>query len=142
VNAKGIDFLVFLFASTTLTACASVVHGTTQVIQITSEPAGANAVVLPTGTTVTTPATVTLQRKKVYTVLFSSEGFEPTTVYVNKVHSDATYGNLILGGSVGLATDYSNGAAWNLAPDPVHAQLVPLSAHGEKTGPTPNETAE
>src|SRR5262245_6407794 len=71
--------LMVALGSTLLCSCATMVNGTTQSTAITSDPAGATAVLLPAGKTVTTPATVMLERGKVHTVLFSLEGFEPRT---------------------------------------------------------------
>ncbi len=125
--------LAVALGSTLLSACATMVNGTTQSTDITSDPPGATAVVLPANKTVTTPATVILERSKVHTVLFSREGFKPMTIYVNRAPSDAVLGNLIVGGMIGMATDYSNGSAWNLVPNPVHATLEPLSPPAETT---------
>ena len=108
--------------------CATVVHGTTQTMDITSTPPGATATILPEGSSVTTPAKVELARKQVHTVLFKLEGYEPETVYVNKKVSAVTGGNLLLGGMVGAARDAQNGAAWDLDPNPVHAEMKPAKA--------------
>ncbi len=145
-HARVAAVLAAILPAMMTSGCATVLHGTTQSTQITSDPPGATAILLPTGKTLTTPATVTLARKNVYTVLFSLEGYEPMTIYVNKVHSDATVGNVLVGGLVGITTDYSNGAAWNLHPNPVHARLVPLAAHEQVVEhapePVPSESAQ
>lgn len=106
--------------------CATVLHGTTQRLTVTSNPPGATAVVLPQNVTLTTPSAITLERKKVYTVVFEAPGYERTTVYVNRQMSDAANGNALVGGLVGLETDFQNGAAFVLTPDPVHAEMTPV----------------
>jgi hypothetical protein len=134
----GLPLCVLLFLLGPLTGCATVINGTTQNVEITSNPPGATAVVLPQNVAVTTPASISLERNKVVTVLFDSPGYEQKTVYVNKQFSTAVNGNVILGGVTGAVTDIANGAAFVLVPDPVHADMTPIddgrselsSAHG------------
>ena len=39
--------------------------------------------------------------------------------------SPATYGNLLVGGLIGISTDNENGAAFELIPDPLEVTLDP-----------------
>ena len=43
--------------------CATIINGPTQTVEITSDPAGARAVVLPSGVELVTPGKVDLERK-------------------------------------------------------------------------------
>ncbi len=60
------------------TGCATIVKGTTQRVQINSEPTGATARV--GGKTVTTPASVLLKSADLYTVVVSKEGYHTEKV--------------------------------------------------------------
>lgn len=121
---------VTMFALLT-SGCATAINGTTQKVDITSNPPGASALLLPQGTTVTTPARVELSRKKVYTVIFSREGYRTQCGYLDKQISPVLSGNLLVGGLVGIATDADSGAAWDLIPNPLHAELAPLAVPHE-----------
>jgi hypothetical protein len=109
-----------------VTGCASVINGPKQTLEITSNPPGATALVLPQNTSLTTPAVIEVGRKRVLTVLFDAPGYEQKTVYVNKQISGAAHGNVLLGGAIGIATDLENGSAFVLTPDPVHAEMTPI----------------
>ena len=105
------------------TGCATVIHGTKQKIHVTSEPPGATVTVLPEKVTFVTPFEVELARKKSHTLLFELACHAPAAGYVDRRFSYATYGNLVLGGFLGISADIGNGAAWKLLPDPLHATL-------------------
>jgi hypothetical protein len=132
------QFLVPLLVLAPLGGCATVINGTTQNVEITSSPPGATAVVLPQNVVVTTPASISLERNKVCTIVFDSPGYEQKTMYVNKQLSTVTNGNVILGGAVGIATDLANGAAFVLVPDPVHAEMTPIDQGLSRAAPSPD----
>jgi hypothetical protein len=133
---------IVAFSLAPLVGCATVINGPTQNVEITSNPSGAKAVVLPHNVVVTTPASVSLDRTKVCTVLFDSPGYEQKTVYVNRQLSTVVNGNAILGGAVGMATDLANGSAFVLTPDPVHADMTPIDgALSQSTSPPATESA-
>lgn len=106
-----------------VSGCASILHGTTQTVDITSRPPGATARVLPGNTIVTTPGSLELARKHVHTVRFELPGYCRETAYVDRMVSSALLGNLIIGGMIGASIDTSNGAAFFLTPDPVDVTL-------------------
>jgi hypothetical protein len=118
-----------LFVAFGASGCATVLHGTTQKVSITSRPSGAAGLIEPTGIRIVTPAQVELRRKQNYTVHFELSGYKPQNAYLCRVFSPATHGNLLLGGLIGLSTDMGNGAAWELAPDPLEATLEPDPQH-------------
>lgn len=122
LRAVGVALVV------TLSGCASVIHGTWQTVEITSQPSGATARVLPGDTIVTTPASVELPRKQVHTVRVEMPGYCRETVYVDRMVSSALMGNLLIGGFIGTSIDVSNGAAFELTPDPVAVNLRPAAA--------------
>lgn len=116
------------------TGCATVLHGTTQTVEITTTPSGATALILPVGKTLSTPGKVRLDRRRAHTVRLSLDGYAVETAYLDRVTSGAIYGNLALGGLIGLSIDASNGAAYQLTPKSLHVTLRPLAddsqAHG------------
>jgi hypothetical protein len=108
-----------------LCGCATVLHGTSQSIEIVSTPPGATALILPGNQVVTTPATVSLERLLAHTVRLTLAGYETETVFLDRVTSGAIYGNLALGGMIGISVDASNGAAFQLVPRKIAVTMRP-----------------
>jgi hypothetical protein len=62
----------------------------------------------------TTPTSLTLSRKQDHHLVFSKDGYENYNVDLTRSTSGAVYGNILAGGLIGTAADYSNGAAYTL----------------------------
>ncbi|AKJ27572.1 hypothetical protein [Caldimonas brevitalea] len=129
---------VIIAAALVLSGCASIFSGSTQSVTISSEPAGANIVVLNrAGIQVhsgTTPATVTLNRgagyfkSESYVVRVQKEGYAPKEVTLTGTVNGWYFGNILVGGLIGmLAIDPVTGAMYSL-PSSVNATLEPSSA--------------
>src|ERR1700744_2963902 len=106
-----------LVATSSLSACATVVRGTKQKFEIASEPPGAD-VTLSTGQTCVTPCKLKLERKTSFTASFKKAGFQPLDAKVDSKFNGgaAGLGNILLGGVVGAVVDSSNGAMRGLKP--------------------------
>jgi hypothetical protein len=89
-----------------LSACASVVHGTRQEIEVHTDPPGALA--MAEGQSVTTPGVLNLQRKlKDASIRIEKDGYRPEVVRLNRSLSGALWWNLVLipaGAAAGWAT--------------------------------------
>jgi hypothetical protein len=109
--------------------CASVTRGTTDQVQILSEPAGAN-VRTSMGQTCITPCTLTFGRKDEFTVTASMPGYHtsemPVVTKIAGAGAVGFAGNVIAGGVIGMAVDAANGATLDHYPNPVMMKLVPL----------------
>ena len=104
--------------------CATIIHGTTQEIPITSEPPGAT--VATTGDVrATTPGKLELKRKTGHVLTFSKEGYKSDTVKLESVLSGAVAGNILVGGLIGWGVDAATGADSRLVPESVHVVLKP-----------------
>lgn len=123
---KGLIIAVVIGALI-LSGCATIIHGKTQSVTITSDPPGAMATV--GGQTVKTPSEVTLRRDKNYTVMVEKDGFQTGQTTVEKSVDPIILGNIIFGGLIGLAIDFGSGSAYKLSPEKVNLALRP-------TGPT------
>jgi len=127
---------VALIAVAPLAGCATIINGTTCSVTITSQPEDADVTVVNSaGRTVftgKTPAAVELRRGKGYfqgehyTVKFVKSGYQPTELRITK-HLDGWYfGNILLGGWIGmLIVDPLTGAMWTLDNN-ICADLSPL----------------
>lgn len=109
-----------------LGGCATVTRGTTNDIQITSEPAGANAKTSMSHTCIT-PCIIKVGRKDEFQVIFNKEGYKEAIIPVKTQVAGAGVagmaGNVLVGGFVGVGVDAYTGAAYEHSPNPVHAVL-------------------
>lgn len=115
-----------------LSACSSVVEGSSQEIIIATDPAGAscslNRAGIKIATLDSTPGAVTIKKSKYdITVICDKEGFEQATYLNESGAAAATFGNIIIGGAIGWAIDSSSGAD-NKYDSPVNVTLVPKQA--------------
>jgi hypothetical protein len=123
---------LFFFASAALLSggCASIVHGPSQDVSVTSQPTGAT-VSVSNGTTVVTPAVLHLQRGTDYTLTITKAGMATQVIQLKGEVAGWFWGNaplLLLGilpGLVGGAVDFATGAAYELRPENVVVVLSP-----------------
>lgn len=115
--------LGFLILITVSPGCATVTGGCRdQKVKITSNPAGAAVVVdgQPLGAT---PAAVDLSRKTEHQVEISYPGYETAQMSIHRQLNPWLFGNLFLGGPVGLIVDVCTDATHQLSPDEIKVQL-------------------
>lgn len=109
--------LIVLLAG--LAGCATIVHGSRQDVFVKSEPSGA---VVRVGATATkTPGFLTLDRKQsIYVLVFEKEGYKPIEVELRRKMDSWFFGNIIIGGIIGIVIDFTNGSAYKLIPSEVN----------------------
>lgn len=97
-----------------LSACASVVDGTSQELTIDSNPKGAECMLNRNDkllARVTTPDTITIKKTKHnINVSCTMDGFYESTAFLKSKTQDSTWGNIVLGGGIGWAIDSASGA--------------------------------
>jgi membrane-bound inhibitor of C-type lysozyme len=134
--------LVCMFAAT-LGACATVTRGTTNQLQIESEPSGAQ-VKTSLGQSCNTPCTLTVNRKDEFSVTYSKPGYANETVQVKTQIAGAgaagLVGNAIVGGVIGIGVDVITGSTLEHTPNPVKAALQPLVQERPKPGSKKKQT--
>ena len=130
-----------VLGSLLVSACASIIDGTTQQIAIESTPPGATCDFSRQGTVIgqtTTPGGVVVQKTKHnIQVSCQKEGYETTTATLKSGVAGATWGNIILGGGIGWAIDSASGSD-NKYEEYVSVSMVPKIAAGgaPPTAPT------
>lgn len=105
-----------------LAGCATIIHGTTQKVGISSNPSGANVTVdnKPLGST---PVFADLSRKDEHIVSITLPGYQKADLTITKSTSGWVWGNVLFGGLIGLAVDAISGGLYNLSPEQLNAEL-------------------
>ncbi len=113
-----------------LSGCASVIEGTSQIITVNTNPAGADCSLnrMPEGVigrVTQTPAGVTIRKTKYdITIKCNMSGYQEATYLNHSGAAGATFGNIVLGGGIGWAVDSASGSD-NKYDSPVNITLVP-----------------
>ena len=102
--------------------CATIMHGTTQEIGISSSPTGAS-VIINNESRGNTPLVVELSRKKSHTIRIEMTNYEPFEITTTKSVSNWVWGNIVFGGLIGLIVDASTGGLYKLSPEQIEATL-------------------
>ncbi|MBM4289812.1 MAG: SHOCT domain-containing protein [Deltaproteobacteria bacterium] len=129
------SFVMIVMALGLLQGCATIIHGTTQDVAITTDPAGAELVV-DGRERYRSPAKITMKRKEDHVVEVNKAGFQKETVNIKSVLSGAVAGNIIAGGLIGWGVDAVSGGQYRLVPEHINLRLRPLGAldSGKETG--------
>jgi hypothetical protein len=117
-----------------LGGCASVTRGTSENLNVLSNPPGATATISDStndnSLTCVTPCVVSVKRSADISVSATKDGYhtEGTRLKLESSAAGALNvgGNVILGGLVGIGVDTYNGAAYDHKPNPVELILKPL----------------
>jgi hypothetical protein len=130
VKIRILPLLAASFVACSLAGCATVTRGTTNQVQIVSEPSGAHAQT-SLGHSCTTPCTLTVSRRDEFSVTFRLEGFQEQSVFVKTQVAGSGAagfaGNVLLGGVVGMGADAATGATLEHVPNPVSVVLVRMA---------------
>jgi predicted small secreted protein len=119
--------ITIIACSMTLTACASIMHGTSQDIGISSSPTNAS-VTIDNQTKAQTPFVAKLSRKDNHIIRIAADGFAPADLTLTRSTSGWVWGNVLFGGLIGLAVDAISGGLYNLTPAQLTSTLAKQSA--------------
>ena len=119
----GVLFVVDLLT----TGCCSIIHQPMQDVSIASEPTKARVIIdgQPRGET---PLVAPLKRKHTHTIRLELEGYQPHEMFLTRKVSGWVWGNIALGGLIGLAVDAIDGSMYKLTPKQVQATLSKAEA--------------
>lgn len=107
----------------TLSGCATIFKGTSQVVSINSNVKGAEVIV--DGKSVgQTPFNGPIKRGSDTTVTLTKEGYEPKSVVLNTEFENVFWGNILIGGTIGSSTDFGTGAMYKYSPANINVDLV------------------
>jgi len=122
-----------ILTALTLIGCATIMHGTSQDIGITSQPIGAT-VTIDNMSYGQTPVIAKLSRKDNHTVNLDLKGYQPFAATITRSTSGWVWGNILFGGLIGLAVDAISGGLYKLQPEQIEAQMVGKSMGGALKG--------
>ena len=121
--------IAVIAAAMAVSGCATITRGTTDQVQIHSDPPEAQART-SMGFTCITPCTLQTNRKDEFSVVIAKPGYHTTEIPVRTQLAGAGAagfaGNVLIGGVVGMAADAATGATLEHFPNPVTVRLVPL----------------
>ena len=109
-----------------LYGCATVINHTTQSVFLQTDPPGATATI-DGAKQVATPVSIKLKRGKDHMITFDKPGYKTTTITIDREMSGWVWGNIVLGGLIGLAIDFTSGGAYKLNPNTVTVTLQSAS---------------
>ncbi len=114
--------LLLACATMLVSGCATIVKGSTQDLNINTDPAGASCDLSRGGNVIAsinpTPGSVQIKKdKNDIEVKCKKAGFIETAGQIPASFEGWTVGNVLFGGFIGIAVDYSSGALNSYAPD-------------------------
>lgn len=112
--------------------CASIMHGTTQKVGISSSPTGAT-VTIDNKSYGSTPLFADLNRGEVHIVTIEMAGYAKSQLTLTKSLSGWVWGNILFGGLIGLGVDAISGGLYNLSPEQLNAELGKNGANVSST---------
>ena len=119
---KIISFLSILSALL-LTSCATIISGSKQEVNFTSTPAQATVFVnnVQLGTT---PFVTKLKRSvKTHNVKIILDGYKPYETVLTRKFNGWFFGNIAIGGLIGVIVDLSTGAVYGISDSEVNVSL-------------------
>ena len=114
--------ITILMLATTISSCATIMHGTYQTVGISSNPSDA-WVYVDRNYVGNTPLLLELSRKDNHLVRIELPGYLPYEIQFTKTVRGWVFGNIVFGGLIGLAVDAVSGGIYRLTPEQVHAEL-------------------
>lgn len=126
-GAKALCGLVRFSLALSSTGCATIVGGNReQKVAVNSKPEGATVYVdgQPAGAT---PTELVLNRNTDHEVVIEKPGYQPYHAHVSSGLNPWIFGNLAVGGIIGLVVDISCDSCHQLRPGSVETKLAPAS---------------
>ena len=112
--------------------CGTIIHGTTQDVDMASAPSDAE-VWVDGAKMGTTPTRITLKRNDSHMIKFTKDGYEPVEVKIETEISAWIIGNIIFGGIIGCGIDFISGGAYNLDKERLDIVLPKIEASNDRT---------
>jgi hypothetical protein len=124
---------ILLFAMVQV-GCATIVSGVDQKISVDSVPPGALVSIdgQPKGQT---PLVTKVKRNHRHEVRVHLDGYEDASRVTYQGNNNMVFGNVLIGGLIGLAIDYASGAAYSVDPNRIFLTLTEAQGGGGDAKP-------
>lgn len=132
MTKKIIGYATLFVLSCFMTNCATIIHGSKQNIIIVSDPNKAS-IKLDGWNIGQTPYQARVTRLKEHTVKIEVEGYAPYEITLKRQLNGWLFGNILLGGLIGVVVDVVTGAMYSLSPTDISAELKSASTSLNKT---------
>lgn len=116
-----------------LTSCATIISGSRQDVQISSEPTAAKVFInaIEVGPT---PVQQNLERKQEYNLTLKLDGYKTYETKLVKKFNAWYIGNIALGGLIGVIVDPITGAMYKLKPEEINGNPKEGTMYETKNG--------
>ncbi len=105
-----------------LQSCATIMHGSTQEVGISSNPSNAK-ITINGQKKGNTPVIVDLKRKNTHMIRIELDGYEAYETVLTRKVSGWVWGNIFFGGLIGLGVDAISGGLYTLTPEQISAEI-------------------
>lgn len=133
---KATSYIIGVSILTSVTSCATIVHGPNQKIGISSNPSHAN-VWVDRNFVGNTPIIVEMTRNNDHIATIQLEGYQPYEIAFTRTVSGWMFGNIVIGGFLGIAIDAITGSMYRLTPDQVQAQFYSYPSANSRSQSVP-----
>lgn len=124
-------FILIVFISAGI-GCATIIHGSKQNVAIVSEPRKASIYIDEKSVGVT-PFLARVARNRTHFIRIEMEGFQTYETVLKRKLDGWIFGNILIGGIIGIAIDAASGSMYTLSPKDVTVQLNASSATNYST---------
>lgn len=132
MTTKLIKNFILIIFPLVITSCATIVHGSRQQVAIVCDPKRAKIDI--DGTSLGhTPYLARLTRRNNHLLKIELEGYLPYEITLKRKLDGWIFGNILLGGVIGIVIDAATGSMYKLSPKDVTAQLNSTSASFNNT---------
>ncbi|QXP79033.1 MULTISPECIES: PEGA domain-containing protein [Winogradskyella] len=130
---KTIFKSILFFSVLLLSSCATIISGSRQNVEITSEPSSAKVYIneIEIGQT---PVQKNLRRNQEYQLTLKLDGYKTYETKLEKKFNAWYIGNVLIGGIIGLVIDPITGAMHKLKPEEIDGNLKSGTTYETKSG--------
>lgn len=115
-------FAIVAFSVVSCPGCATIVSGGSKDISFSSNPPGARVSV--GGYSGVTPVTMSVKRGTSGAVRFEKDGYQSSDMTMSIGFNPIFFGNILIGGIIGMVIDIASGAIYEPSPTAFHATLT------------------
>jgi len=131
-SRKLLLMVAILFFAFFINGCASIFDGDTSILSIMTDPKDATVTIKgsQSGEIITkhTPCSISLNKGSDYMVSIELAGYRSENVMIRREISGWFWGNILLGGIIGMVIDYGTNNMWDHTPTVLNVDLSEQSS--------------